>query len=287
MYVVATPIGNLRDLSARALDVLRSVSAILAEDTRHSAKLLRSWDIATPLVSHHQHSGARAVDRALRQLNAGKSLALISDAGTPLLHDPGAPLVRAAVQAGIRVVPIPGPSALLAALVGSGFPADTFHFAGFLPSRQGQRLHLLQQLSPLSCALVFYEAPHRLAKTLADLQAVDPDRPAVIARELTKLHETFYRGRPDELLTQLREDPNMARGEMVLIWAPREPGDLSHAPARIETDELLRALVREVSPSAAARIAAKIIRGSARGELYERALKLGAQVKSEGPNPAD
>jgi 16S rRNA (cytidine1402-2'-O)-methyltransferase len=220
LYLIATPIGNLEDISARALRLLRSVSLIAAEDTRHSARLLKHYDIRTPLVSYHAHSRPGAQARLLAALEEG-DVALISDAGTPLLNDPGAGLVRAALQAGHTVTPIPGPSAPLAALVASGLPVDAFLYLGYLPRKSGDRRRLLAEVASLPYTLVFLEAPHRLLTALQDLLDGLGDRPAAVARELTKLHEEFVRGSLSQALAHFQANP--PRGEFTLIVAGAQP----------------------------------------------------------------
>jgi 16S rRNA (cytidine1402-2'-O)-methyltransferase len=238
LYLVATPIGNLEDISTRALHILRSVPLIAAEDTRHSAKLLRHYDIHTPLTSFHEHSQPGVQSRLLEALDKG-DLALISDAGTPLLNDPGYELVRAAVQAGHTVSPIPGPSAPLAALVASGLPTDSFLYLGYLPRRRADRRRLLAQVSALPYTLVFLETPHRLLDSLLDLLEVLGDRPAAVARELTKLHEEIRRGLLSEALAHFQEaEP---RGELTLVVAgkPAEKVAWSEAELRAALQERL------------------------------------------------
>ena len=216
LYVVSTPIGNLRDITLRAIDVLRSVDVILAEDTRHSRHLLDHHGIPTRLVSYHEHNEARATERAIARLREGRDVALISDAGTPLLSDPGARIVRAAAEAGILVVPVPGPSALLAALVSSGLESDRFTFFGFLARKGREREDALRDLSSLQHTGVLYEAPNRVAATLADL--VDRGaggRRVVVARELTKQFEEVRRGTVVELAAYYESSP--PRGEVVIV----------------------------------------------------------------------
>jgi len=216
LYLVATPIGNLEDITLRALRILREeVDRIACEDTRHSRKLLDHYQIAKPLVSYHDHNEKERGTQLLDALRNGERIALISDAGTPLISDPGYRLAALAAAEGIPVIPIPGPSALVAALCASGLPTDSFVFGGFLPPKQGQRRKALETWSESTATLVFYEAPHRIVEALEDVDAVLGDRPVVLARELTKLHEEFHRGTPRELLAQLT--PSKTRGEMVLL----------------------------------------------------------------------
>lgn len=227
LYVVATPIGNLADLSQRAIDVLGSVDLIAAEDTRHSKRLLAAHAIDTPAMAYHDHSDARSVQRIERCLAEGGSVALVSDAGTPLISDPGYRLVRQVQDWGHAVVPVPGACAAIAALSASGLPTDRFLFEGFLPSRSGAREKRLAELAAAPCTLVLYEAPHRVLDSLeAMAAAMGSDREAVLARELTKAFETIRRGTLDELTRFVAADGNQQRGEIVLLVAPaRRPAD--------------------------------------------------------------
>jgi len=216
LYVVSTPIGNLRDITLRAIDVLRTVDLILAEDTRHSRHLLDHHGISTPMLSYHEHNEARATATAITRLREGRDVALISDAGTPLVSDPGARVVRAAAEAGIAVVPIPGPSAVLAALVSSALGSERFTFFGFLARKGRERDEALQELSGLRHTGVLYEAPNRVAATLADLGALGSgERQVVVARELTKQFEEIRRGTVAELSAYYESSP--PRGEVVIV----------------------------------------------------------------------
>lgn len=218
LYVVSTPIGNLSDLSHRAIEVLTDVATILAEDTRHSRTLLARYEIRTRLESYHEHNEATAAPKVVARLAAGESLALISDAGTPLLSDPGARLVTAAIDAGIAIVPVPGPSALLAAVVGAGLPADRFTYFGFLARKGKDRTDALLDIIALRHLSVVYEAPGRVGALLADLVAAGGgERPAVVARELTKQFEEFTRGTVAELATKYADEA--PRGEVVVLVA--------------------------------------------------------------------
>jgi 16S rRNA (cytidine1402-2'-O)-methyltransferase len=199
LYVVATPIGNLEDITLRALRVLREADLIACEDTRQTRKLLDHYGIQKPTVSYHEHNEAARAAELVEKLEGGATVALVSDAGTPLISDPGYRLVTTAVEKGIRVEPLPGASALLTALAGSGLATDEFHFGGFLPARSAQRKKALARLKDISSTLVFYEAPHRVLETLADIEEVFGGRPLVLARELTKIHEEFLRGTAAEL----------------------------------------------------------------------------------------
>lgn len=238
LYIVSTPIGNLEDITLRAVRVLREVSWIACEDTRHTRKLLEHLGIATPLTSYHEHNEAAKAEELIEKLNAGSDIALVSDAGTPLISDPGYRIVAAAVEQGIPVVPIPGPSAILGALAASGLPTDSFRFGGFLPPKSGQRRKALEDLRNESATLVFYEAPHRIVETLEDIGAVLRDRPVVIARELTKLHEEFLRGTASQLKAELEKRPSV-KGEMTVLI-----GKATEAPA--PDDRPLEDAVREL-----------------------------------------
>lgn len=272
LYIVATPIGNLEDISARALRVLAEVAVIAAEDTRHSTRLLQHFGIDTPLAACHEHNERDEGGRFVRRLRAGDDVALISDAGTPLISDPGYHLVRQARAAGIRVVPLPGPCALIAALSAAGLPSDRFVFEGFLPARQAARRARLEQLCKEPRTAIFYEAPHRIFESLCDMESVlGPDRPALLARELTKTFETL-KGLPlGELRAWVEADSNQQRGECVLVvggWQTPEQGDAVDADAQ----RVLRLLLAELPVKRAAAVAAEIT-GVRKNLLYQLALQ--------------
>jgi 16S rRNA (cytidine1402-2'-O)-methyltransferase len=216
LFIVATPIGNLEDITPRALRVLREVDLIACEDTRHTRVLLNRFGIKAKTISYHEHNERASAEELCRLLESGKDVALVSDAGTPLISDPGFRIVRAAIERGVAIVPVPGPTALVAALVASGLPSDQFFFAGFLPARASARRAKLEKLRAIPATLVFYEAPHRIAATLKDALNVLGDRAAMVARELTKLHEEIARGNLDKLAQRFCAGPP-ARGEMVLL----------------------------------------------------------------------
>ena len=218
LYIIATPIGNLEDITLRALRLLGEVDLIACEDTRHTRKLLTHYQISTPTVSYHEHNERQRAGELLDKLRRGQSVALVTDAGTPLVSDPGYRVVQEAIAEGVQVVPVPGASALVAALQAAGLETDEFYFAGFLPSRASQRRARLARLADVKATLIFYEAPHRIKEALADARAALGNRRCVVARELTKLHEEFIRGALDEVgeMMQSRE----ARGELVLLVAP-------------------------------------------------------------------
>jgi 16S rRNA (cytidine1402-2'-O)-methyltransferase len=279
LYVVATPIGNMGDISARAREILAAVSVVAAEDTRHSSRFLRGLGLERPLVSlHEQNERARATE-LVERLRAGESVALISDAGTPLVSDPGYQLLRAALAAGIAVSPIPGPCAAIAGLSAAGLPSDRFCFEGFLPARAAARRRRLDELATEPRTLVIYEAPHRVAASLADIAAACVgSRRACVAREMTKQFETFYRGSLDELAARAQSDEDMRRGECVIIVegsaaVPRGPGRL---------DDTLAVLLRYLPPSAAAAAAAELS-GVRRNEAYARALELSTPKRGDSP----
>lgn len=274
LFVVATPIGNLGDLSARARHVLEVADLLLAEDTRHTRQLLSACGIerkAGALESLHEHNEAERVPAVVERLLGGAQVALVSDAGTPLVSDPGGVLVAAAAAAGIEVVAVPGPSAAIAALSVAALPAARFAFEGFLPPKASARRRTLEKLARESRTLVFYEAPHRLVETLADLAvALGEDRPAAVARELTKKFETVYRGSLGSLARQAGVDSGMARGEIVIVV---QGAPTAETVADADADRLLRTLLVELPVSQVAKLAAQIT-GLPRKDLYERALRL-------------
>jgi 16S rRNA (cytidine1402-2'-O)-methyltransferase len=272
LYVVATPIGNLSDLSERARQILGSVAIIAAEDTRHTRLLLQAFGIETPLVSLHEHNEAARTGPLVDRLQRGEAVALVSDAGTPLISDPGFELVRAALDAGIQVSPVPGPSAAVTALSASGLPTQRFAFEGFLSPRPGARRTALLALAQESRTLVFYEAPHRLQEVLDDMtQVFGGTRRASIGRELTKRFETMYYGPLAELTERARQDPDMSRGELVVMIAGR-PAEQSE-PLAAGADKVLRVLLDELPVAQAAKLAARIT-GEKRAVLYEKAVEL-------------
>lgn len=234
LYIVATPIGNLEDITLRALRILKEVDLIAAEDTRHSRKLLTHFGISKPLTSYFDHNKELKGDAILEKLGQGLSVALITDAGTPCISDPGYQLVRDAVAAGIAVVPIPGACAAVAALSASGLPTDYFSFAGFLPNKQGKRRERLQVLSAERAVLIFYESPKRVVATLEDMLETLGDREVVVARELTKMYEEFLRGRLSELLARMQG--REVRGEVAILVAPAEAPEIADSP---DLEELL------------------------------------------------
>ena len=265
LHVVATPIGNLGDLSPRALETLRSVDAICAEDTRHTRQLLAHYGVERPLVALHEHNEDALADRLVARLQGGESLALVSDAGTPLVSDPGFRLVRAARAAGVKVSPVPGPCAFVAALSVAGLPSDRLVFEGFLPAKSSARRERLAPLAGETRTLAFYESAHRIEDTLADMATLfGPDRRAVIGRELTKLFETVLDGTLEDLRARIAADPNQRKGEFVVLVQ----GNADDQSARIaEGKRLYTKLGEHLPPSTAAKLAAELS-GAPRKALY-------------------
>lgn len=281
LEVVATPIGNLGDLTPRARDALAGADLIAAEDTRRTAALLSAIGVSRTLISLHEHNESERIEGLVRELQSGKVVVLVSDAGTPLLSDPGYALVRAAAAAGIEIRAIPGASALTAALSIAGLPTDRFVFEGFLPARAGERRDALARLALEPRTLILFEAPHRIAATLKDLaQLFGAQRQAVVARELTKLHEAVYRGTLEQLAAVASSDPNFTRGEITLLI------EGVHAAAETQGDRALltralKLLLPELPPARAAAVAAQIA-GVRRSEAYALAQQLRAFAAVEG-----
>lgn len=277
LYVVATPIGNLADISQRALDILRTVTYIAAEDTRHSKSLLMHYGIDTPLLSLHEHNEHSRTPKLLADLQAGKAIALISDAGTPLISDPGFPLLRSIRAQGLNAVAIPGPSSVLAALSIAGLPTDRFFFEGFLPNRREARQKRLLALKNFDCTMIFFEAGRRIRDTLEDMTAIlGADRPAFIARELTKAFEESCSAPLTELSRWLCANSNRLRGEFVIVVQGAEQ---QHSTAvTLQTDRLLAALLQELPLKQAVAVAASIT-GERKNGLYEQALSLQKQIQ--------
>ncbi|HKB84236.1 MAG TPA: 16S rRNA (cytidine(1402)-2'-O)-methyltransferase [Burkholderiales bacterium] len=279
LYVVATPIGNLRDITLRALDTLKAVDAIAAEDTRVSRKLLAHFGIQAEVISAHEHNERAAAQRLVELLSQGKSVALISDAGTPAISDPGAIAVAQVRAAGFRVVSIPGASAITTAIAAAGLPSAAFCFHGFLPGRKGEREKMLDALKPRCGLQVFYEAPHRIVECVASLAAIfGGDRRVGIARELTKLFEQVHVCRLDEALAWLEQNENHRRGEFVLLVE----GSRAAPDARAESDSqrVLEILLQELPLKQAVGLAAEIT-GTKKNALYEKALKLKKESRNE------
>jgi 16S rRNA (cytidine1402-2'-O)-methyltransferase len=269
LYLVGTPIGNLEDITLRAVRILKEVDQIACEDTRHTQKLLTHYEIHKPLVSYHEHNELTRAPELVVALEQGAKIALVSDAGMPLVSDPGHRLVTLCLRHKIPVVPIPGPSALLASLSASGLPNEEFLFVGFLPARSGERRRALERLRIEERTVIFYEAPHRIAECISDAQEILGDRPACIAREVTKLHEEFRRGKLSELAESLEKQP--ARGEITLLIGPAEAGE---GRAHADSAQSLAARVEELMHQAkldrkeALKLAAKE-RGLTRRAAYD------------------
>lgn len=263
LYIVGTPIGNLEDITLRALRVLKEVDLIACEDTRQTRKLLDHHAISKPTVSYHEHNEPERAAELVKRLQGGANVALVSDAGMPGVSDPGYRVIKLALERGMPVVPIPGPAAFLAALAGSGLATDSFEFRGFLPAKSGQRRAVLSEILDSSKTQVFYEAPHRLLETLADVvEMLGPQRPVVVARELTKIHEEFVRGGASEVLRAFQERPGGVKGELTLLIgkaerpvAPTERPNLQHRLEGIQKDlnldekSALKSLAKELGLS--------------------------------------
>lgn len=267
LYIVSTPIGNLADITHRALEVLKGVDLIAAEDTRHSKKLLTHYHIDTPLVAYHSHNETSKSQQLLKKLQAGQSLALISDAGTPLISDPGHSLVELAIEHHIDVTPVPGPSAVITALSASGLACDKFYFGGFLPIKAGQREERLKTYLNIPMTGIFYEAPHRIVSFIKSLQQLEPERTICLAKELTKHFENFIRGTPEHVLNALNANPDLAKGEfVVLVQAPLET-------SQVEFEQTLKCLLNELPLKQAVKLTAEIT-GANKNTIYQQALAL-------------
>ncbi len=278
LYLVATPIGNLADITHRALQVLKDVELIACEDTRHTHKLLNHYGINTKTISYHEHNEQQRAAELIDRLKQGSDVAVVSDAGTPSISDPGFRLVRAAIENEIAVVPVPGPSALIAALIAAGLPTDEFFFAGFLPARASARRARLNELRSVPGTLIFYEAPHRLAETLKDAYEILGEREAVVARELTKLHEEIRRGRLSELSADYAEKTDV-RGEIVVLIDRNVLGDAP--PRAVSISSLVERFEQEgLDHRAALKKAAREL-GLSRAEAYRKLLS----ERSVGSDP--
>jgi len=268
LFLIGTPIGNLEDVTYRAVRLLREAAVIACEDTRETRKLLDHFDIRTPTISYHEHNEAERTPELIERLLAGESVALVSDAGMPLVSDPGYRLVRAAIEAGVAVQPVPGPSASLAALAASGLPTDAFHFAGFLPPKPGQRARLLESLAGEHATLIFYEAPHRVLEALDAIEAAFGPRPVVVAREITKIHEEFLRGTAAEIRAQLAAR-DAVRGEITILVGK------AAGPVHDDTplEDAVEALVNGGVPRMDAIKQVARSRGLGKREVYDHLLK--------------
>lgn len=271
LFVVATPIGHLDDMTFRAIDILKSVSIVAAEDTRQSAQLFKHYNISTQLTACHDHNESNKIEQLVQKLLAGDSVALISDAGTPLISDPGFKLVRAAQEHGIKVVPVPGACAAIAALSAVGLPSDRFSFEGFLPSRASQRISQLQKLKNETQTLIFYEAPHRILESIKDMaQVFGEERPVGFAREITKTFETIKKMTLKDLVSFIENDHNQEKGEIVVVvGGAAAKTDLEQE----KLDELLKRLLQDLSVKAASQLAADLT-GIKKKVAYQRALEL-------------
>lgn len=274
LYVVATPIGNLDDISARAIDVLCKASLIAAEDTRHSARLMQHIGATAPLISLHDHNESSRIEQLSERIQAGQHVALISDAGTPLISDPGYTVVSALRAQELPVVPVPGPCALITALCAAGLPTDRFHFEGFIGAKTVARQDALKALSKEKATTIFYESPHRIQALLADIQQCLGERRVVLARELTKTFETFLDGTAEALLEQMQADPNQARGEFVVMIAGAPAASVDDEHVDVAAEQLLEALLAEgVGVKQSAAVAARVI-GGRKQHWYQQALAL-------------
>lgn len=274
LYIVATPIGNLDDLSSRAVSVLSRVDVVAAEDTRHSGRLLQHLGLHKRLVALHDHNERDRAGSLLQELEAGRSVALISDAGTPLISDPGYVLVREARTRGFKVSPIPGACALVAALSAAGLPTDRFLFVGFLPAKRSGRRAALEKQVRETATLVFYESPHRILDAVSDIAAVfGEEREIVMGRELTKTFETFYSGTVAEVLAALEADPHGTKGEFVVMIHGAEPVASDDDAGELDVDRLLKLLLPELPVKKVAKLVAELS-GRPKNELYQRALEL-------------
>jgi len=279
LAVISTPIGNLGDLSPRAREELAAAELVAAEDTRRTGQLLTTLGLSRPLVSLHEHNESERIGELLEKLRAGARIALVSDAGTPLLSDPGFELVRRVAQEGVTIVAVPGPSAITAALSIAGLPTERFSFEGFLPARLAERRGRLGELAGETRTLVFFEAPHRIAECLEDMSAAfGGERRAAVARELTKVFETVYRGTLATLTSEAHKDPNFTRGEITLVVAGAPP--VAAADVRAQLDATLTVLLGELAPSKAAMLAARLT-GAKRNDAYARALELAGHSASK------
>lgn len=278
LYVVATPIGHLDDISPRAVQVLKDVALIAAEDTRHAARLTNAYHITTPVTACHDHNENHKTTEIINKMKHGESVALISDAGTPLISDPGFKLVRAAHEANIRVIPVPGACAAIAALSAAGLPSDRFSFEGFLPAKVHARQQKLDALKNAPQTLIFYEAPHRIVECLEDMLAIfGANRDITFAREITKTFETIKKSTLEELLSFVKNDPNQQKGEIVLVVAgnPIEGEQDQH-----KVDALLKRLLQDLPVKPAAQLAADLT-GLKKNELYQRALDIKAGLQAD------
>jgi 16S rRNA (cytidine1402-2'-O)-methyltransferase len=285
LYLVGTPIGNLEDITLRALRTLREADQIACEDTRHTQKLLNHYEIRKPLVSYHEHNEMTRAPELVVAMEEGQQIALVSDAGMPLVSDPGHRLVTLCLRHHIPIVPVPGPSALLAALSASGLPAEEFLFVGFLPARSGERRRALEHLRIEARTIILYEAPHRVEEFLTDAREILGDRPACLAREVTKIHEEFRRGKLSEIVASLAESP--ARGEITLLIGPAEANSAGHLDTTQSLAERVDELIRQakLDRKEALKLAAKE-RGLTRRDAYSQLVENKSVGRTPGKSPA-
>lgn len=282
LYLVATPIGNLADMSARALAILQQVDVIAAEDTRHTAQLLAHFAIRKPLMSVHEHNECRQADAIIARLQAGEAVAYVSDAGTPAISDPGARLVQAVTAAGLVVVSVPGASSVLTAIAGSGLDVRAgFCFLGFVPTQSKEKQLWEERLAQTSVVSVFFEAPHRIMSTLSWLAQVFPERPMVLAKELTKLHERYIRGCTVEVLAQLQAEPQWQRGEFVLLLGVQPKPPQTEVQCTLSLTMLLKTLLAQMPLSQAVKLACQLM-GLKKNDVYAVALALQSASSTDG-----
>lgn len=276
LFIVATPIGNLDDITLRAIETLRSVDLVAAEDTRHSQHLLKHLGLQKKMISLHEHNEHQRILQILEFLQQGQNIALISDAGTPLISDPGYPLVRAVIEAGYRVIPIPGVSSIITALSAAGLPTDHFHFHGFLPPKGAERLHKIEMLHNQPGTHVIYESTHRIKRLLRQIEESLPDSKIVVAKELTKRHENFIRGTARQCLHEMEQEPALKKGEFVVLI--HTPDTIGSKIKKVDTTVLLDTLLAEFPLKKAVNLAVKIS-GDRKNELYRVALEITQQKK--------
>jgi len=277
LFIVATPIGNLTDISQRAIDTLSTVDLIAAEDTRHSQRLLSHLGLKKKMLSLHEHNERERRGQIVEILQQGQSVALISDAGTPLISDPGYPLVNAVIEAGFRVCPIPGPSSIITALCAAGLPTDQFSFHGFLSQKNTERRSRLEHISTLQGTQILLESTHRIVRLLEQVDSVMPAADIVLAKELTKRHENFIRGKASSCLSELTDHPELQKGEFVVLISALQEVDPSQQDQ--EAERLLTILLKEMPLKKAVKLAVEIS-GQKKNVLYQRALELSAQIES-------
>ena len=282
LYVCATPIGNMDDITLRVLRVLSEVDLIAAEDTRHTGKLLRHHGIDTPMISYHDHNETGRAEELVGRLIAGERVALVSDAGTPAISDPGYALVKGTIDAGIDVVALPGASAFLTALVASGLPPHPFYFGGFLPRKGQERRRLFQTLASLEATLIFYEAPHRIVSTLKDVAAVFPGRDVAVARELTKKHEEIVRGVAEDVCQRIAQSP--PRGEFVLVIAPATASERQEV-STAQIVQMLEESLKSGKTKREAVLEVASLLGVNRNRVYDAAIQLSTTDVPDTPDP--